>query len=143
MITFYSEDVKNPIRYKMPVKKWIQKIIKDHQFEVGEINYIFVSDQYILDINKTYLQHDYYTDIITFNNNVGKIVSSDIYISLDTVKSNSEVYTVSYSEELLRVIIHGILHLIGFDDTSDDLQEEMTKQENKALKLFYSSFHKK
>ncbi len=142
MILFFSEDVKNPIEYKLPIKKWIQKVIRDHGKKVGEINYIFVSDEYLLNINKTYLQHDYFTDIITFNNNVEDIIASDIYISVDTVRSNSEKFCVSFEDELLRVIIHGILHLIGFDDVSDRLQAEMTSQENKALKLFYSSFKK-
>ena len=142
MILFYSEEVKNPITKKRILKKWIQQVISNHHKVVGEINYIFVSDEYILDVNKTYLNHNYFTDIITFNNNVGDVISSDIYISVDTVRSNAEEYNVSFEEELYRVVIHGILHLIGFDDTSDELQAEMTVQENKALTLFFNEFDK-
>ena len=142
MILFYAEDVKNPIKQKRLLKKWIQKVITSQGKKVGEINYIFVSDEYILNVNRTFLNHDYYTDIITFNNNIADIVSADIYISVDTVKSNATEYNVLFEDELLRVVIHGILHLIGFDDTSDELQDEMTVQENKALALFYNEFAK-
>ena len=113
---------------------WITEVIKRHKKLIGELNYIFCSDDYILDVNKQYLNHDYYTDIITFNYNVGEMISGDVFISYDTIKSNAvEFSNGSIKDELERVIIHGILHLIGFNDKTDLDQIEMTKQENTAL----------
>lgn len=113
---------------------WISNVITFHKKQLGELNYIFCSDEYILDINNQYLKHDYYTDIITFNYVENDVISGDIFISVDTVKSNSDLYNNSnFKEELDRVIIHGVLHLIGFNDKTDSEQLEMTKQENIAL----------
>ena len=115
---------------------WINDIVKKHNKLVGELNYIFCSDDYILNINKQYLNHNYYTDIITFNYNVGDVINGDIFISLDTVKDNSMIYSNGcFDDELDRVVIHGVLHLIGFNDKTKSEQTEMTKQENLALKL--------
>ena len=109
-----------------------------NQFDknIGDLNYIFCSDEYILDINKQHLKHDYYTDIITFNYNDEEVINGDIFISYDTVKSNAVEYSNgNVSEEFDRVVIHGVLHLIGFNDKTDDDQQEMTRQEDLALAL--------
>lgn len=104
--------------------------------KTGDIAYIFCSDERILEINKQYLQHDYYTDIITFDYSEDNIISGDIFISIDTVKSNSLDFGSDFETELLRVIIHGILHLCGQDDKSPELRMEMTRKENEALAKF-------
>jgi probable rRNA maturation factor len=123
------------------IKGWINTIISLSQKKTGEINFIFCDDQFLLQMNREYLQHDYYTDIITFNYCENSLISGEIYISLDTVKRNSEEYHVTYFNEFLRVIIHGILHLIGYDDCNEFLQKEMTKNEDSALAIYYKKFH--
>jgi probable rRNA maturation factor len=140
VISFHSEDCSRPkIRY-LVIKQWIKKIACDNDVKIGDIIFIFCSDQYILTINKEYLNHYYSTDIITFNYNKFSIISGDIFISIDTVKENALLYSVTYEQELLRVIIHGILHLIGFDDTNDELQTVMTAKEDEALELYFKNF---
>jgi len=119
--------------------KWLKNCIYKYNKRVGDISFIFCSDSYILDINKKYLKHDYYTDIITFDNCVNNIINGDIYISIDTVKNNSKEYKTAFFEELNRVMVHGVLHLIGFNDTTETEQIEMTKQENKCLAYFYNA----
>lgn len=133
-IEFNFEDVSVPDFSSEFFRLWISNVITFHKKQLGELNYIFCSDEYILDINNQYLKHDYYTDIITFNYVENDVISGDIFISVDTVKSNSDLYNNSnFKEELDRVIIHGVLHLIGFNDKTDSEQLEMTKQENIAL----------
>ncbi|HOL29271.1 MAG TPA: rRNA maturation RNase YbeY, partial [Paludibacteraceae bacterium] len=105
----------------------------NYEKKVGEIAYIFCNNERILEINRQYLQHDYYTDIITFDDSTDSTISGDIFISLETVKSNAEDFSVDFEEELHRVIIHGILHLCGQDDITPELKAEMTRKENKAL----------
>lgn len=115
------------------VANWIKQVISHHHKKTGAITYIFCSDDEILRINKEYLKHDYYTDIITFDYTKEDIISGDLFISLDTVKSNAEKFKVSNQEELYRVMIHGILHLCGFKDKT--LQDEilMREKEDEAL----------
>ena len=120
---------------KREVSAWIKKVAETHGFRVGDISYIFCSDEHILSVNREYLQHDYYTDIITFDYTEEKRISGDIFISLDTVASNAEKFGTTYEEELYRVIIHGILHLCGINDKSDEERNGMEKEEDKALKL--------
>jgi len=116
------------------LRLWIKDIVLSHSKKIGELSYIFCSDDYILNVNKQYLNHDYYTDIITFNYNEGDTVSGDIFISVDTVKSNATAYGNGvFKDELERVIIHGVLHLIGFNDKTEQEQKLMTKQEDIAL----------
>jgi len=103
------------------------------EFQLPPISYIFCSDEYLLDINKTYLDHDYYTDIITFPYKQGKEIESDIFISIDRIKENAQSYGVTFDDELLRVIAHGVLHMVGYGDKTDEQQIEMTKMENQAL----------
>jgi len=124
------------------ISKWLKEVAAGSSAQIGDLNYIFCSDDYLLDINKQFLGHDYYTDIITFDNSDDyalekgrEAVSGDIYISIDTVRHNGAEYGEGFDREIHRVIAHGLLHLIGFDDTSDELQAEMTEQENKALSL--------
>jgi metalloprotein, YbeY/UPF0054 family len=133
MITFNTENIAFPPIKKQLVGNWIKHIAKLHGKRVGEVNYLFCTDEKILEVNNTYLQHDYYTDIITFDYTENSCISGDIFISLDTVKSNAETYNTDYLEELHRVIIHGVLHLCGQNDLSDEEQKEMTRKENEAL----------
>ncbi len=112
---------------------WIRAVAADYNKRLGEITYIFCDDKRILEVNKEFLQHDYYTDIITFDYSAGNTIAGDIFISLDTVKSNAEEVGVTFEEELHRIIIHGILHLTGQEDKTPQTRAEMTNKENKAL----------
>lgn len=135
MITYHCDGVKMPALRKRDTSSWIRRVAATYGKRVGEIGYMFVSDERILQVNRDYLQHDYYTDIITFDYTEGNTVSGDIVISLDTVRSNAEKYGKSYDEELHRVIIHGILHLCGLHDKAPGEREQMEAAENKALLL--------
>jgi len=135
MISYFTEGVKMPKIGKREVSAWIKKVAEVHGFCVGDVSYIFCSDEHILNVNKEYLQHDYYTDIITFDYTEKKRISGDIFISLDTVASNAEKFGVAYEEELYRVIIHGVLHLCGINDKSPEERVVMEKEEDEALKL--------
>ena len=115
-IAYYAEEVKLPAIKKKAVGDWIRKVASLYGKRTGDISYIFCSDEKILEVNKQYLQHDYYTDIISFDYTEGTKISGDLFISLDTVKSNSENFGTDYTEELHRIIIHGILHLCGIND---------------------------
>lgn len=132
-ITYYSENIVLPSFKKRMVNQWIKKIALNFNKSVGAIAYLFCSDDKILEVNRQYLQHDYYTDIITFDYSENNIISGDLFISLDTVKTNAEKFEVDYMEELYRVIIHGILHLCGVSDKTIEEQNEMRQEENKAL----------
>ncbi len=122
-----------PALKKQKINLWIKQTAHNYEKKVGEIAYIFCNNERILEINRQYLQHDYYTDIITFDDSTDSTISGDIFISLETVKSNAEDFCVDFEEELHRVIIHGILHLCGQDDITPELKAEMTRKENKAL----------
>lgn len=113
----------------------MRRVAEAHGKRVGDIAYIFCNDEKILEVNRQYLQHDYYTDIITFDYCEGDRLSGDLFISLDTVRSNAEEQGVTYDEELYRVIIHGILHLCGIDDKAPGARQVMEAEENKALAL--------
>jgi len=133
-IDFHFEDIVIPDFNPEFFRLWINVIVNQFDKNVGELNYIFCSDEYILDINKQHLNHDYYTDIITFNYNEGDKINGDVFISYDTIKSNAVEYSNgNLRNELDRVVIHGVLHLIGFNDKSDEEQLEMTRQEDAAL----------
>lgn len=135
MITYNTEDVKMPKFPKRKTSAWIKRVAALHGRTVGDIAYIFCSDEKILDVNRTYLQHDYYTDIITFDYSEGNIISGDLFISLDTVRTNAEKFAVAYDSELYRVIIHGVLHLCGIDDKAPGARAVMERYENEALRL--------
>lgn len=134
-VLYYSDGVKVPSFKKREMTAWIKSVAAVYNKKVGTIAYIFCNDEKILEVNKQYLQHDYYTDIITFDYNEGDTLLGDIYISLDTVKSNSEQFGTNYDEEIRRVIIHGVLHLCGINDKTSKEQEYMTECENKALAM--------
>lgn len=136
MIDFYNEDISSPYIKLQKITSWINEIIVIHQKQEGDLSFIFCSDKYLLQINKEHLNHDYFTDIITFNYNDSNIISGDIFISIDTVLKNSIEYQVSFNDELNRVMIHGILHLIGFNDKTDEQQKIMTEKEDEALNIF-------
>ena len=132
-IIYQSDDIKFPTIKRRVTSNWIKSVAAFHNRKIGEISYIFCSDEKILEINKQYLSHDYYTDIITFDYSENNIVSGDLFISLETVKSNAEKYGTDYDEELCRVIIHGVLHLCGFKDKSFKDEKIMREKENEAL----------
>lgn len=134
-IAYYAEEVKLPAIKKKAVGDWVRKVASLYGKRTGDISYIFCSDEKILEVNKQYLQHDYYTDIISFDYTEGTKISGDLFISLDTVKSNSENFGTDYTEELHRIIIHGILHLCGINDKGPGEREIMTQKENEALAL--------
>jgi rRNA maturation RNase YbeY len=108
------------------------------QNELGDVNYIFCSDAYLLEINRRYLSHDYYTDVITFDYTDGKLVSGDIFISIDTVSFNASDLDIDFDKELLRVMFHGVLHLLGYKDKSDEDIAKMRSAEDRCLSFFYS-----
>ena len=135
MISYQSIDIAIPKLKRRDTTRWIRSVAATYGKKVGDVAYIFVNDDKILEVNRQYLQHDYYTDIITFDDSEGDVISGDLFISLDTVRSNSEQQGTAYEEELHRVIIHGILHLCGFNDKGPGEREIMEAAENKALKL--------
>lgn len=134
-ISYFAEDVKMPTIKKRETTDWIRRVASGYGKKCGDIAYIFCSDEKILEVNKTYLQHDYYTDVITFDYTKGDKISGDIFISIDTVRSNAEQFGTDYDEELHRIIIHGVLHLCGINDKGPGEREIMTCHENEALKL--------
>jgi len=132
-IIFDSADTKIPHLERLKIKRWINAVAARYGQKTGDIAYIFCSDSEILRINNQYLNHDYYTDIITFDYSENGIIAGDIFISVDTVKSNSEKFKTAFNDELHRVIIHGILHLLGFKDKSNEEEKEMRKKEDECL----------
>ncbi|MDQ4140569.1 MAG: rRNA maturation RNase YbeY [Bacteroidota bacterium] len=135
-IEFVSEDVDFTLEDVDKVKDWIVQVITDHQFRLENITYIFCSDEYLYNINQTYLNHDTFTDIITFDNSDEEdTVESDIFISIDRVKENALQLNIPFTDELHRVIIHGVLHLIGYDDKDESSKVKMRQKENDYLSL--------
>ncbi|MCQ2203353.1 MAG: rRNA maturation RNase YbeY [Bacteroidales bacterium] len=135
MITFVEEEVNARLKERRLIKKWIKQVAESYNYKLGDICYIFCNDEKILATNIEFLQHDYYTDIITFDYVEGDILSGDMFISVDTVKSNSELFSGSYEDELHRVVIHGILHLCGLKDKAPADEKKMRAAEDKALKM--------
>ena len=135
MISYQSDGIEMPNIKKREITAWIKQVATSYGRRVGDIGYMFVNDEKILEVNKQYLGHDYYTDIITFDYDEGDVISGDIVISLDTVRSNAELFGKTYNDELHRVIIHGILHLCGINDKGPGEREIMEACENKALAL--------
>lgn len=135
-ILWESKNVEMPDLDFGRIERWIAMVAKSHGRIVGPVGYLFCDDNHILDVNREFLQHDYYTDIITFDNSRGRMISGDIVISLDTVASNAELVGAKYNDELLRVIIHGILHLCGINDKGPGEREIMERNEDEALCLF-------
>lgn len=133
MITFASENIEMPALSGFDYRDWIRRVAESHGRIVGDVGYMFCDDTAILDYNRRFLGHDYYTDVITFHYNEGRRINGDIVISLETVRTNAEKYSQPYSDELDRVIIHGILHLCGIDDKGPDGRGAMEAAENAAL----------
>ena len=136
MITYNTENVKMPAIRRRDVSKWVRQVAASYGRRVGEIGYLFCDDEKILEVNREYLSHDYYTDIITFDYTDGDVINGDLVISLDTVRSNAELFGKAYDDELLRVIIHGILHLCGINDKGPGERQLMEAAENKALAMY-------
>ncbi len=118
------------------VRSWIEDVVLQFDCFVGQISYVFTDDETVLEVNRKHLDHDYYTDIITFDERVGKEINGMIYISVDRIKDNSKILSQSFDNELLRVVIHGILHLIGFKDKTDAEKEEMRREEDIAISIY-------
>lgn len=136
MISYYFEDIDFKLKDKIRIRKWLRLVAESEIFVLGDISIIFCSDNYILDINQKYLQHDYFTDIITFDYTEGNRISGDLFISIESVRENSMEYGTEFMDELHRVIVHGVLHLIGYDDHTEEEIEMMRKKENYYLSLF-------
>jgi len=135
MITYNTENVKMPAIRKRDTTTWIRRVAQTYGKKVGEVGYLFCDDEKILEVNREFLNHDYYTDIITFDYCEDDVLNGDLVISLDTVRTNAELFGKDYEEELHRVIIHGILHLCGINDKGPGERELMEAAENKALAL--------
>ena len=135
MLDINYEDVDDLSLNDIDLTNWISKVCVDENYNLGDISLIFCSDEYLLDMNRTHLDHDYYTDIITFDYTDNQIVSGDLFISIDRVRDNATDFNVSFEHELHRVIIHGVLHLCGYKDKSDDEEKLMRTKENNALSL--------
>ena len=136
MILFHSETTFK-LSHKMQYKRWLSRLAEHHGKKVGDVNYIFCDDEYLLQLNLQYLQHDTLTDIITFDYVEGNQLNGDIYISVERVRENAVQFGVAFEEELLRVIAHGVLHLCGFKDKSKKDAAEMRRQEEMAMNLFH------
>ncbi|MDY3090727.1 MAG: rRNA maturation RNase YbeY [Porphyromonas sp.] len=136
MIDFYcDEGLAEPQIYKSIVRSWLTQVAERHGRRVGSLCYQFCGDERILEVNREFLQHDYYTDIITFDESRGERIAGDMLISLDTVKTNAELIGVSYAEELHRVLVHGVLHLCGYGDKTELEEQRMRQMEDEALEL--------
>ena len=140
MITYNADGVKMPKIKRKDTTAWIKAVAQSYGKKGGEVGYMFVNDEKILEINNEYLGHDYYTDVITFDYDEDDVVNGDIVISLDTVRTNAELFDKAFEDELYRVIIHGILHLCGLNDKGPGEREIMEKAENKALEMRNGSF---
>lgn len=137
MIEFIFEDIESFELKEESIMGWVESTIEKEDKIPGDICFIFCSDSYLLNINQQYLNHNYYTDVITFDYNNNSIVSGDIFISRDRILDNSKQYNVSFDYELLRIIIHGVLHLLGFNDKLENEKKIMTSREDESLKRYY------
>lgn len=135
-IYFSFENIDFDIKDKMKIKRWISSIIKSQNKKVGDIGYLFCDDNYLIEINRIYLNHDTYTDVITFDYVEGDRISGDIMISVERVRENAEHFNATFEQELHRVIIHGVLHLLGQGDKSEEEATQMRKKEEEALALW-------
>lgn len=139
-INFFTEDIKFELSQKLKRKKWLKRLAETEGFQIQELNYIFCSDEYLYQVNMEYLNHDDYTDIITFDNSEQeKLIEGDIFISIDRVRENAEKHQQTEERELSRVISHGIFHLVGYKDKSDSETKQMRAKEEFAIDLFEKS----
>ena len=130
MISYYTEDIKFVLKGKMLNNRWLKMVVESEIKKMGDLSIIFCSDNYILDVNMRYLQHDYFTDIITFDYCEGDVVSGDLFISIDSVRENALFYGATFEDELDRVMVHGVLHLLGYDDHTPEETAVMREKEN-------------
>lgn len=135
MTHYFCQDIKFTFTGRRFNNLWLKKVALSEGKVLGDINVIFCSDEYLLGVNRKYLHHDYYTDIITFDYCEGDVLSGDLFISVDSVRNNSVYFKTSFDQELHRVIVHGLLHLIGYDDHTPDEQKTMRSKEDFYLKL--------
>ena len=135
MVSYFLQDIDFVFKHKRLNNSWLKLVAESEIKKLGNINIIFCSDNYILDVNVKYLGHDYFTDIITFDYCEKNILSGDLFISIDTVRDNAEFYKTEFKDELNRVIVHGLLHLIGYDDHTPEEQKIMREKENYYLEL--------
>ncbi|MCC6372599.1 MAG: rRNA maturation RNase YbeY [Bacteroidia bacterium] len=135
-ISFQNQDIDFKLKHKTKIKSWIKKVIESQKKKKGEINFVFTNDEELLDINTKFLQHSTYTDIITFDSCEGKVINGDIIISVERVAENAKKFKVSFETELHRVMIHGVLHLLGYKDKSKKEAAEMRLMEDWALRKF-------
>ena len=140
--SFNFEDVNFQLPEQSRLEKWIDFAITNEGCFTGNVTYIFCSDEYLLDVNKQYLNHDYYTDIITFDYVKDGLISGDMFISYDRLQDNANSFGVSFENELLRVMIHGVMHLVGYDDFTGEQEAEIHKMENFYIDVFYKNFAK-
>ncbi|MCH3924108.1 MAG: rRNA maturation RNase YbeY [Bacteroidales bacterium] len=140
MAISFTNQISFLFKNKIKIKQWIKDIVTREDKKLGEISYIFCDDNKILEVNKQYLSHDYFTDIITFDYVEKDIISGDIIISIDRVKENSKSFNSSFEDELHRVIIHGVLHLIGYNDKTDKEQQIMREKENECLLILKEKY---
>ena len=136
IINFYFENDFN-LNDHDSYEEWLKKVISSEEKELEEVSYIFCDDQYLLEINQKYLNHDTYTDIISFDNSVGNILAGDIFISTERVGENAREYGVDFQEELRRVMAHGILHFCGYKDKSDEESTFMRQKEEEKMRMFH------
>jgi rRNA maturation RNase YbeY len=134
MITFNYE-TPYAVKDETKISNWIHRVVVEHRFEVGEINYIFCDDAYLLKLNIEFLQHDTLTDIISFDTTLGKLIGGDVFISIERIKENANTFAVPFDEELHRVMIHGVLHFLGFKDKTSLEKTAMRKKEEESLYL--------
>lgn len=134
-ITFFCEDISYHLTNESGLIKWLEDVAIHYKKHISYINYVFCSDDYLLNINQTYLNHDYYTDIITFDQSENDGIAADIFISIDRVNENAQSFSISHEDELHRVLVHGLLHLIGFNDKSEEEKKEMKENEEACLSL--------
>jgi probable rRNA maturation factor len=137
MVSFFSEDIDFKVVNPLKTKKWIKNASISEGYEISQLNYVFCSDEYLLEINKQYLDHDYFTDILTFDNSEeDNQLEGDIYISVDRVRDNAATFHTDFDTEMRRVLIHGLLHLTGYEDSSEALKTAMRAKEDEYLRLF-------
>lgn len=135
-IFFTTEEVEFTLPEQEKIEEWISTVVKRRGKRVGEIGYLFCDDKYLINVNREYLNHETYTDIITFDYVAGNIISGDIFISIERVAENAKTFGVPFEQELRRVIIHGVLHLLGQDDKSDEEAKAMRNQEEESLEIW-------
>ena len=135
-IYFHVELEGFAIEKETQLRRWLLNVISSENYQAGEINIIFISNSQILDLNRAYLKHNYFTDVITFEYNEGNTINGDIFVSIDQVKENAREYTNEFSEELMRVMVHGVLHLTGYSDSTPVEQDMMRAKENEKLRLY-------